>query len=123
MTEAEIANLEDARCQAMINGNVQSLGDLLAESLVWIHSTGKKDSKTTLLQNIERGGTKYFAIDRSDVEVRKVAMTTFIVSGQADMDLEIQGSRKSIRNRYTNVWIVESAGPRMVAWQSASIPS
>jgi hypothetical protein len=39
------------------------------------------------------------------------------------MDVLIEGNRKLLNGRYTNVWINGSKGWQMVVWQSTPIPA
>jgi uncharacterized protein DUF4440 len=57
------------------------------------------------------------------IENIRVYGITVVVTGRAKMDVLIEGNRKLLNSRYTNVWINGSKGWQMVVWQSTPIPA
>jgi mannose-6-phosphate isomerase-like protein (cupin superfamily) len=52
--KAQIVALEQSRCQAITNGNVDTLAAMLADDYVHVHGTGKVDTKAGFLSNIQQ---------------------------------------------------------------------
>jgi ketosteroid isomerase-like protein len=73
MTEAtirqEILKLENGRCAALMAGDVDALGELLAEDLVHVHGNGQLDGKADYLNGVKTK-YKFHRIERGDLNIR-----------------------------------------------------
>ncbi len=65
----QIHALEDERYAAMIAGNVEALGRLLSDRLVYRHSTGGHDSKASYLERVRNGTFVYESIKHPEDEI------------------------------------------------------
>jgi len=117
MSQAEISSLEDQRFQAQVAGDVEALGRLLSDQLVYTHSSASVDTKASFIESI-RTRRPYQKVERTSEEVR-LHGDTAVVTGQAHIDLN--GGRQ-LNLRYTDVWVKGGAGWQMVAWQSTRLP-
>ncbi|WP_133915421.1 nuclear transport factor 2 family protein [Streptomyces sp. NBC_00582] len=115
-----ILELDRTRQEAMIRADVDALGELLADDVMWIHATARIDTKEGLLGSVASGRTKYLAIECSDETVRFHGGIAFL-SGVADMKAEIAGETRDIQNRYTIVYAPAGDGWKVVNWQSTSV--
>ncbi|MFT0171455.1 nuclear transport factor 2 family protein [Paraburkholderia mimosarum] len=121
MSEKEqILALEALRCEAMTTANVVALSGIFADDLLWIHGTGRGDTKAGMLESIGSGSTKYRSIDCSDVSVRIYGGTAF-VSGIADIRAEIHGEDRVLQNRFTIAWSRLDDDWKVVNWQSTTV--
>ena len=66
----EIMALEDRRIEAMISGDVEALGEILADDLIYTHTTARLDTKASFIEAIASGRSNYRAVERKDVEFR-----------------------------------------------------
>ena len=121
-TKALIRDLENRRYRAMCEGDAKTLGELLADSMVYTHSTAAADSKASYLQGIRDKKWNYRKIDRP-IEDIQVHGDCAVVTGQVRIDIVVQGTAKIMNSRYTNVWVKGKNGWQMVAWQSTLIPA
>jgi hypothetical protein len=119
--KAEIKKLEDHRFQAMIDSDFGTLDKLLGDELIYTHSSGQSDTRAEYIALCKKGVFKYLGIERP-IENIQVYGTTVVVTGHAKMDALIEGNRKQLNSRYTNVWIKGPNGWQMVVWQSTAIP-
>jgi ketosteroid isomerase-like protein len=117
--EATIQDLDTQRMQAMVRGDLEMLGRLLADDLTYTHASGVFDTKESLLASISSGRLKYKSLERVDGRVRvfgNVAIATGHAAVQAQSAL--QGAL-SLKLLFTDVWVRQPDGRwRMVAWQS-----
>jgi hypothetical protein len=120
--KAEIKRLEDRRFQAMIDSNFDTLDKLLGDDVIYTHSSGQSDTRAEYIALCKKGIFKYLKIERP-IENIQVYGTTVVVTGHAKMDVLIEGNRKLLNSRYTNVWINGSKGWQMVVWQSTPVPA
>ena len=115
-----VLDLDRIRRDAMTKADVDTLGDLFADDMVWIHATARVDTKAGLLDAIGSGSTKYLSIDVSDETVRDFG-DVVLVGGVAAMTAEIKGETRDLRNRFTIVWSRRGDAWQVVNWQSTSV--
>jgi hypothetical protein len=118
--KAEIKKLEDCRYEALIGSDFDTLDKLLGDDLIYTHSSGQSDSRAEYIALCKKGVFQYLKIERP-IENIQVYGATVVVTGRVSMDVIIEGNRKSLNSRYTNVWIKGPTGWRMVVWQSTPI--
>jgi hypothetical protein len=68
-----IETLERQRFEAQVKKNFPVLEKIFADDLVYIHGSGKKDSKTTYLKSIQEGKSVYDQITVDSIQVRPYA--------------------------------------------------
>lgn len=120
MNAEEIRALETKRYAAMLARDIKTLDDMFHEELLYTHSSGVVDTKSTYLAAIASGATRYLSARRRDERIRIVADTAFI-TGQADLDVEIGGEKKALKIRFLNAWVKTPAGWKFIAWQSCPV--
>lgn len=117
---AEVLAADDARYAAMIARDFAALGQLLADDLLYTHSTAVTDTKTAYLAAVQSGKYRYKHARREGVLVR-VHGTTAIVHGSLTIDLDVDGEPTTLRNVFLSVWVKTEGGWQMAAWQSLPV--
>ena len=117
---------EEQRRLAMLGGDIAALDGLLSEGLVYVHSTGGRDTKTTYLDKLASGSLKYLTLSFEDSQVHGAGPVQ-VVTGRMSAEVSIQGQSKAIRSLFLTVWMPESGadgqqGLRMLAYQGAPCP-
>ena len=118
----QIHALEDERYAAMIAGNVEALGRLLSDRLVYRHSTGGHDSKASYLERVRNGTFVYESIKHPEDEII-VADGAAVVLGLMIARVHRAGELHELRNTACAVWAREDGHWRLVAYQPTPIPS
>jgi uncharacterized protein (TIGR02246 family) len=118
----EIKALESERFRAMAAGDVAALERLLGDDLVYTHSSASLDTKASLIEGIRTKRFNYQKFERPVEEVR-VYGESAVVTGQARIELLGESGTRVLNVRYTDVWVKQGDGWRMVAWQSTPIPA
>jgi ketosteroid isomerase-like protein len=118
---AEVRAADDARYAAMIAQDFAALDRLLADDLLYTHSTAVTDTKTQYLAALRSGKYRYKAARCEGVTVR-VHGATAIVNGRGFLEVDVDGAPKSLANAFVNVWVRSPAGWQMTAWQSTPLP-
>jgi ketosteroid isomerase-like protein len=122
MTEADIARLEDERYAAMLGKDIAALERLLHPDLVYMHSSGVADSKTSYIGGARDRVWDYSRITRSDQTVRLNGALA-LVFNRLKIDLSVRGVAKSLDNRALAVWVADDSGAwRLIALQSGMVP-
>ena len=122
MDKETIRRLEDQRYRAMCEADAATLDKLLADSLVYTHSYGGADGKSSYLDGIRAKKWQYRKIERPKEEIQ-VHGDCAVVTGQVRIELLSDGKPKTLNSAYTNVWIKGPKGWQMVAWQSTPLPA
>lgn len=117
----EVLAAEDARYTAMIAQDFDALGRLLADDLLYTHSTAVTDTKADYIAALRSGKYRYKAARREGVTVR-IYGTTAIVNGRASIDVDVDGVPRTVSNVFVNVWVRSATGWQMTAWQSTPLP-
>jgi Domain of unknown function (DUF4440) len=120
MTESQIEALEAARREAMLSGDPEALGDLLAEDLTWVHASSNIDDKSSFLRGIGDGYLKCFRLDHLQTNIR-IYGPAALVTGVVEMDVAVAGVRRSSTNCYACLWAMIETRPRLVLWQSTRL--
>ena len=119
--EEEVSQLEDRRCAAMTGRDVPTLESLLADKLIYTHSSAVVDDKAAYIDSIRSGRVQYLKIERFDTR-SNVYGDTVITAGRARIDVQVGGVEKNLHMRYSNVWIKTPKGWQFALWQSTPIP-
>lgn len=117
----DIADAEARRVRALVNADYAALEQLLGDDLTYGHSTGTVDTKTSYLQPLLSGRTRYVALEPNDVRVRPYDGTG-VVTGLVRSTAMVAGRESKVVIRFTAVWVKRDGRWQMVAWQSTKLP-
>lgn len=117
----EIIELDRRRMDLMCRRDVAALRDLLADDLVYTHSSAKVDTKQSLLDAMESGTTVYTSIVPSDVQAQALG-DAVILTGVARINVTSSGRPLDFGVRFTDVYANRGGRWQMVAWQSTRLP-
>ena len=115
-----IEQLEERRYEAMRRADLAALGELLSEELVYTHSNAARDDKASYLEKVRAKFFDYHRIDHEDQDI-KVRGDVALVTGVMKADVSLNGTPKSLNNRYLAVWLREGAGSRFAAYAPTPI--
>ena len=113
--------LDAQRMTAMSTRDIGTLNALIADELVYTHSSARLDTKKSLIDNMQTGKTVYTAVVPSDVEAQDYG-DTVVLTGVARISVNSGGNAMNFGVRFTDVWANKSGNWQMVAWQSTKLP-
>jgi ketosteroid isomerase-like protein len=116
-----IIDLDRKRMQAMAQQDVATLKELLADDLIYTHSSARLDTKQSLIGNMESGATVYNAVEPSDVKAQDVG-SAVVLTGVARIRVTSGGNPNAFAVRFTDVYADRGGKWQMVAWQSTRLP-
>src|SRR5262245_19342245 len=119
--EQMIIELDKKRMSAMAQKDVDSLKKMLCKGLVYTHSSGRQDTKDSLLKGMETGTTVYTSMVPSEVKAQDLG-NAVVLTGVAAISVNSNGKPNSFRVRFTDVYENQNGTWRMVTWQSTKIP-
>ena len=112
--------VEEARRQAMLDGNLLTLADLLSDTLAYTHSTGLQDSKQSYLQQLSSGALRYEALEFVAPVIRVLGPVA-LVSAVMKATVQRGGSRRDVASSYLAVWENTPAGWKLQALQATPL--
>jgi ketosteroid isomerase-like protein len=124
MSEAikqQILQLEARRWTAITQNDLATLQHLLADELVYTHSSAVVDDKASYIDSLRSGAVKYKSAEREPANV-VLHGDTALVTGDARVAVMVRGQDKLIHMRYSNVWINQAGTWRFALWHATSIP-
>lgn len=119
---ARIRSLEESRFAAMLSRDVAALRRILADDLTYTHSSGQLESKEQFLDSIASGAFQYLAILPEGALDVRVYGDTAVVTGKGTFRVKAGGEERSLKLRFTDVYISRDGVWQMVAWQSTRLP-
>jgi ketosteroid isomerase-like protein len=113
--------LDAQRMTAMSQGDIGTLNALIADELVYTHSSARLDTKKSLIENMQTGKTAYTAVVPSDVKAQDCG-DTVVLTGVARISVNSGGNAMNFGVRFTDVWVNKGGNWQMVVWQSTKLP-
>ena len=115
--------LEERRRQALLAGDLPALHGLLADGLVYVHSTGVCDRKDSYLAKLSGGSLKYLELNFADLQVQRLQQAA-VVSGRMAAVVSKDGQRKNVASLFMTVWGLGADGVwRLHAHQGTPLPA
>lgn len=117
----QVRATQAARFQAMLNADVAALNNVLADDLIYAHTTGTIDSKSSMIDNIGSGAIDYELIEPTDVRIRLYGDVA-VVTGSANMQVSVGDQIHQVFIRFIEVYVARDDQWQLVSWQSTRIP-
>ena len=119
--EQKVIDLDRQRMSAMAQKDIAKLNELIADDLVYTHSSARLDTKASLIGNMESGSTVYTSVVPSDVKAQDFG-DAVVLTGSARISVNSGGNAMNFGVRFTDVWVNKGGNWQMVAWQSTRLP-
>jgi ketosteroid isomerase-like protein len=120
--EWEAAAAEAERYTAMAAGDLAALDRLLADDLVYTHSTGVRDTKDAYLASLRDGVVAYDAVDHVIEQVLRSGDTVLIFE-RMHARARLNGRPVSLSSKALAVWRRSGASWALIAYQPTPTPS
>ena len=118
---AQVLATQAARFQAMLDADVAALNDVLADDLVYAHTTGTIDSKSSMIENISSGAINYELIEPTYSKIRLYGDVA-VVTGSSRMRVSAGEQLYELSIRFIEVYVFDNENWRLVSWQSTRVP-
>jgi ketosteroid isomerase-like protein len=117
----KVIDLDRQRMEAMAKKDLSKLNELIADDLIYTHSSARLDTKQSLIGNMESGSTVYTSVVPSDVKAQDLG-DTVVLTGSCKISVMSGGKPNSFGVRFTDVWANKNGRWQMVTWQSTRTP-
>src|SRR5712692_1935049 len=117
----KIIELDKRRMTAMAEKDIATLNELIADDLVYTHSTARLDTKQSLIGNMQSGSTVYTSVVPSDVKAQDLG-DAVVLTGSCRISVNAGGRPNSFGVRFTDVYANKGGRWQMVTWQSTRLP-
>ena len=121
-SETMVLALEERRRQALLAADLPALQGLLADALVYVHSTGACDRKDSYLAKLSGARLRYLALDFRGLQVQCWQQAA-VVSGRMSAQICKDGQTQNVASQFMTVW---GCGPdgvwRLHAHQGTPLP-
>ena len=119
--ESTILELEERRYRAMLAGDVVALDELCSGDLLYTHSRGDRDDKSSYLAKVASGHFVYHEIDHPADRIL-IAGDAALVFGRMTAKVTAEGQDLMLDNRCLAVWLRGEDGWRFAAYQPTPLP-
>ncbi|MFC1608353.1 nuclear transport factor 2 family protein [Candidatus Latescibacterota bacterium] len=116
----ELLKVEEDRYRAMEKVDQKHLDAVMDDSLIFIHASGRKDTKNSFLTRLGKGLT-YNKITTKDMEAR-VYGACGVVTGKSDLDLTAGERKLTLHLIFTSVYAKIDGKWVIVSYQSTREP-
>jgi hypothetical protein len=113
---------DDARVAAMIAADHAKLAAVFSDELIYVHSNGHQDTKTSLTAALTSGKAVYHAIDFEQREFREVVPGLVLMHGLCVVTLGKAAPFTELHLSFLASYRLEKTGWRFLAWQSCKLP-
>jgi ketosteroid isomerase-like protein len=115
-----IIDLDRQRMTAMAEKDIAALNRIIADDLIYCHSSARLDTKQSLIGAMESGATVYTSVVPSDVVAQDLG-DTVVLTGVAAISVNSGGNPNSFRVRFIDVYANRGGTWQMVTWQSTKL--
>ncbi|MFN4144697.1 MAG: nuclear transport factor 2 family protein [Runella sp.] len=121
--QKEVLEFEQKRIDATLHSDVSALQEMLAEDLVWVHSSGKKQNKAQYIDDHAQKRVKYLSIKLEESEAR-VYGNIAVTNGRAVYESISQKDGSTIVNNLFHTCVYRKSKGRwqVIAWQTTKVP-
>jgi len=119
-SNSTILELDSRRIKALLAQDVETLRSLVHPNLIYTHSSARQDTFDSYIDGVASGRTIYRSIDRIEVYTLPVPCG-WILDGQVDLDVQISGEDKRMRNRFQAFWLGRESEYRLLSWASTRL--
>jgi len=121
MTETEVISTHDRFNCALKSQDWEELAAIYSDDYMLVRPDGSVLSKEEILADLRIGGLAIKAIEIADVKVR-IHGDTAILTGVSRTVTSRQGKETTSHFRLVAVYVADRIGPRLVHFQSVSLP-
>jgi hypothetical protein len=118
--EEAVLKAEEAWENALLKSDVAVLERLYSDTMIYTHSNGNVDNKTTYIDSLKSGAAKYESMKRDDIKV-SIYGNTAVVTCHWQVSFFNRDNKVNANARYLHVYVLQNGKWQMVAHQATRI--
>jgi len=122
ITADEAIRAEDARYAAQMSNDFAAMERLIADDLVYIHSSSLVDNKQTYIESMRTGAVKYRVMRRSEVVARTFGCVATL-TGNGNFDVTVNEKEMTVELRFHAIWAKRDGKVQFISWQATRLPA
>ena len=116
----EVKAAENEWLTGITKNDFRKLEQVLADDLMYLHSTGVMDSKASYVKSLQTGKQKYVSGKINDLKIRVYGQTA-VLNGDANFEFVTDGKPGKAHLKYTHVFVKGGKGWQLVSHQSLKV--
>lgn len=120
LTPQAVLQLEQRRRDAMLAGDAAALTGLISAQVIYVHSTGARDTRESYLRKIGAGTLRYLQLDFSELQA-EVTPGAALVTGRMQAVVLREERQIPVRSAFLTVWVPEDGSWRLRAHQGTPL--
>ena len=120
---AAVTAADDARVSAMTSPNREKLEAVLSPELRYAHSSGAVDTRSSFIDKLSSGATKYLAFEYEERTFTFPTADIALMTGRAKIKAVTATGSVADTLGYLGVWKKEGDQWHFLAWQSCKLPA
>jgi hypothetical protein len=117
----EIIAADQQRVQATVATDINRLGRLLSDQLLYTDASGRTQNKAEYLNSVRSSQVRYTSFDYSGTRITAVTDDVATLGGKAVLNGNINGIRIVSAIAFLSVWKKENGAWHLFAYQSSKL--
>lgn len=109
-TDHPVLQAEEKRRQALLANDTASLSEIMAPSLVYVHSTGGRDSRPSYIESLTSGTLRYLEVHFSQLQAHPLSDDAVVVTGRMKAAIIRFGQAREVNSHFMTVWARDAQG-------------
>ncbi len=114
--------VDDARVAAMISADPAKLAAVFSDDLLYVHSSGKADTKASMTEALTSKKSKYNSVTYEQRDFREVVPGLVLMNGRCNVQLGTAEPFMVLHLSFLAAYRLEKGTWRFLAWQSCKLP-
>ena len=118
----DVEAVERARFQTWVEGDVAAIRKVMADDVLYCHSSGQCQTKQEFIADIESKQRVYKKMDVVSMNARALGSYAVLINGVINVVAESPGKVVQFKGIYSSVYVRRDGHWQLLSWQSTTLP-
>ena len=118
----EMEAVERARFQTWVKGDIAAMQAVLADDVLYCHSSGQCQTKKEFIADIQTKKRVYTKMELLSMTAKPLGTDGAVVNGTVNVGAESPGKAVAFKGIYTAVYVKRGGHWQLISWQSTTLP-
>jgi uncharacterized protein (TIGR02246 family) len=118
----DVEAVERARFQTWVKGDIAAIKAVMADDVLYCHSSGQCQTKQEFVADIESKQRVYKKMDVVSMNAKALGSYAVLINGVIDVVAEAPGKTVQFKGIYTSVYVRRDQHWQLISWQSTTLP-